>query len=363
MSRREAQSNDFKRSCNFCRARKILCNRQLPCTSCSSRGIVCQFSSSTPSKRKRPPASPQPTSLPADALQQHQPGSQQDLLAEIQALKKLTQSLETRILINLNTIQPSQDGQVLVTSSNTDTSTSLENRELNDVVAHLERVSQSHPFDRPALIEDVVLRIERLQAIQQMPACTAYLGMPARCIWLPDATEAKLLVTAFIDHISYLIPIFHGPTLIASVDEIYDRLNARQSIAVGSLVLLLSIIAMATHLWNDDLAASSSLAWSADQAHAQTALWIRATHIALDAGQSRLAFSLSTVQGICLLSFLICNLEGHSLQHRSLISDGLLYSRELKLHRIDDPTNLPKSDTIQMEMGRRVWWYLVTIDW
>ncbi|KNG85305.1 hypothetical protein ANOM_006451 [Aspergillus nomiae NRRL 13137] len=41
----------------------------------------------------------------------------------------------------------------------------------------------------------------------------------------------------------------------------------------------------------------------------------------------------------------------------------LLLSRELDLHRIDHESNAVSVHTIEAEMGRRVWWYLVATDW
>ena len=55
--------------------------------------------------------------------------------------------------------------------------------------------------------------------------------------------------------------------------------------------------------------------------------------------------------------------KGVSLRYRSLISIGLLLSRELDLHRIDHESNAVSAHTIEAEMGRRVWWYLIVTDW
>lgn len=56
-------------------------------------------------------------------------------------------------------------------------------------------------------------------------------------------------------------------------------------------------------------------------------------------------------------------MEGVSLRYRSLISTGVLLSRELGLHRIDHESNEANANTIQAEVGRRVWWYLIATDW
>ena len=83
----------------------------------------------------------------------------------------------------------------------------------------------------------------------------------------------------------------------------------------------------------------------------------------LKSGQNGPALALETVQGIILLSFVLSNTEGVSLRYRSLLSTGLLLSRELGLHRIDHESNAATANTIRAEIGRRVWWYLVATDW
>lgn len=128
----------------------------------------------------------------------------------------------------------------------------------------------------------------------------------------------------------------------------------------GCLVLLLSIIATATHVW-DNVDVEDCLFSSPTQANAQTSQWIRATYDVLYAGLC--SPTLETIQGILILSFLVCNLEGVSLNYRFLVSTGLLLGRELGLHRIDDESNAGSANTVQAEMGRRVWWYLVATDW
>lgn len=101
---------------------------------------------------------------------------------------------------------------------------------------------------------------------------------------------------------------------------------------------------------------------SSAQANAQTPFWIKATQTVLNSAQNSAAITIETIQGIIILSFLICNLEGVSLRYRSLISTGLLLSREIGLHRIDHEP-WPCADAVQAEMSHLTWWYLVATDW
>jgi hypothetical protein len=93
-------------SCNFCRTRKLRCDRPLPCTSCRSRGKTCQFEPMPAALKDHEPNTP--ISIVNDLQQQQQPqqqiplpsftAEQVDLLAEIHALQRRTQDLEKRII-------------------------------------------------------------------------------------------------------------------------------------------------------------------------------------------------------------------------------------------------------------------------
>ncbi|KAH8880826.1 hypothetical protein GQ53DRAFT_889593 [Thozetella sp. PMI_491] len=212
---------------------------------------------------------------------------------------------------------------------------------------------------------DLVFKVERIRIIPQAPIYTTQLGKPTPCVWLPRHAEAKLLLGVFITELAYIQHTTHLPSLPATVDDVYRRIDAHEPIKAGSLVLLLSIIANATHVWgiHDDAGDDDSLFLSSTEANVQTSFWIKATLTVLHAAQNTDRLSLETIQGVIILSFVICNLEGVSMQYRSLISTGLLLGRELGLHRIDHESNRAFASTLQAEVGRRVWWYLVATDW
>jgi len=110
-------------SCDFCRTRKLRCDRPLPCTSCKTRGKTCLFEgapatpagSSAHRGRNIPAsaASATPVLVPAPTPFQQTPTPvftpnpllsaapaasppREDLLAEIQAVRQLAQRLEKR---------------------------------------------------------------------------------------------------------------------------------------------------------------------------------------------------------------------------------------------------------------------------
>ncbi|KAL2259473.1 hypothetical protein VTK26DRAFT_6842 [Humicola hyalothermophila] len=243
--------------------------------------------------------------------------------------------------------------------------------QVGDVLAHLERMSTDHQSSHEPIYvyDDLAFRVERIRAIPQAPGYTAQLGKPTRCVWLPQQHEARVLLDKYVTNVGHIHHITHHPSLPAAIDAVYRWIGGqepRQPVQPGHLVLLLSIIACATHVWapHDQVGGDSALFASSAQANAQTPLWIKAAHDVLSsAGQNRAALAVETIQGIAILSFLIYNLEGVSLRYRSLVSTGLLLSRELGLHRIDHVSGAAGANTVRAELGRRVWWYLAATDW
>jgi hypothetical protein len=318
-----------------------------------------------------PPPVSAATTRPQPSPQPFAP-NQTDLLVEIQELRKLAKQLEDRVIKSTTSKQwRDLDGiEVSISPSASKPSRAgptspLDLRNVTAVVANLQRVSMGQSSQEPIYVGDLLFKIERIRAIPQAPIYTAQLGKPTPCVWLPYHTEARELLKRYTADLSYIQHVVHEPSLLAAIDNVYSQIDGQEPIKPSNLVLLLSIISNATHVWvpGDGVDNELSLFVSSAQANAQTPMWIQATQNVLNATQSGAALELETVQGIIILSFVVSNLEGVSLRYRSLISTGLLLSRELGLHRIDQDANTIFANTIQAEMGRRVWWYLVATDW
>ncbi|KAE8383478.1 hypothetical protein BDV26DRAFT_251807 [Aspergillus bertholletiae] len=376
-------------SCEFCRARKLRCDRPLPCTNCVSRGKTCHFGPSAGQQSTRAPRTgissavrlqqqqqvvSHPTPPPPQLSSPHPSGPDEGLLVEIQALRKLAQDLESRVVRSTGR-QPDNNGGdcPLLPAHTSPESSGVEIGaaspsslgQVSQVVAHLEHVSMVQNPQEPIYGGDLVFKAEHIRTIPRVPSYTVQLGKLTRCVWLPLHEEARVLLDKFITNVSYIHHVVHHPSLPATIDTIYRHISDQEPVKPGHLVLLLSIVTSATHAWtsHDDAEGEGTLFSSPAEANAQTSLWIKATYDVLNTGQNCPALSLETIQGIIILSFIICNLEGVSRRYRSLISTGLLLSRELGLHRIDHEPNAASRDIIEAEMGRRVWWYLIATDW
>ncbi|THC92646.1 hypothetical protein EYZ11_007876 [Aspergillus tanneri] len=287
------------------------------------------------------------------------------LLEELQSLRRLVTDSERCVVQTTN--HRSHGGDIQSTSSaqaHVDLRGSPGLDQVKEMVAQLERVSMVQSSREPIYVDDLVFKVEHIRNIPRAPSFTVQGGKPARCVWLPLQDEARVILDKFITNVSYIHHVVHHPSLPATIDDFYRQIESRGPIKPGHLVLLLGIIASTTEVWSrhDDVETKGSIFPSALHANAQTPLWIKAAMDVLKSGQNGPALALEAVQGIILLSFVVCNTEGVSFRYRSLLSTGLLLSRELGLHRIDHESNAVTANTVPAEIGRRVWWYLVATD-
>jgi hypothetical protein len=152
------------------------------------------------------------------------------------------------------------------------------------------------------------------------------------------------------------------------VSEVYDSLQSGSQIPVGSVVLLLSICAEVTYAWTA-YDKEPELFVDFSEANSQAVFWIKAALDLADSAQRNAHASLECVQGLVVLAIAILNHEGISARSRSIISRAISMGLELGLNRLDhlpqrvNSWQFPTFNRMKAEVGRRVWWHLVGIDW
>lgn len=147
------------------------------------------------------------------------------------------------------------------------------------------------------------------------------------------------------------------------VNALYVALYAQDAIDAGIVALLLAICA-SMGFWDRHVGSSDKSSTSTGIASAfisKQALYA-AEYTRLSA-----QVSLEAVQAGILLTFHFCHLEGFTSRTRLLHSSALTMARDLGLHRIDVPSrtkmHATQSESIEKEVGRRVWWHLAGTDW
>lgn len=191
---------------------------------------------------------------------------------------------------------------------------------------------------------------------------------PIRCIWLPLRGECRIIVQKYIEEITHFHHVVHIPSLWKTIDKLYDAIEDNGPIELGSVILTLSICATVTYAWTPWDAQTRCLFSTFDEAHAQTSSWLRASLDVVDHAERTVYASIESIQGIIVLFFVACNVEGITQRARAMVARCVTIARELSLHRIDSLNTsgtcvATRMSEVEAEIGRRVWWYLVATDW
>lgn len=191
---------------------------------------------------------------------------------------------------------------------------------------------------------------------------------PLKCIWIPAQAETGIILAKFIEEIDYMRHIVHLPSLQPTIDILYTPLDLRDDAFTGPLALLLSIIATVSQHWTQHDSDNKKLFASSAEAKQQTTSWVKATLDVIDYSARVASKSLQHVQALLHTCYVLFHLEGFSTQLRSVFGTTITFARNLGLHVIDLPVSMdytpnPRSSVLAAEMGRRVWWSVVTLDW
>ncbi|GKZ28337.1 hypothetical protein AbraIFM66950_003594 [Aspergillus brasiliensis] len=151
------------------------------------------------------------------------------------------------------------------------------------------------------------------------------------------------------------------------VDNIYRGIEEHTPVSPGQVALLLSILSSAMYTWTRKDSEGASLA-TPQQVNAASSLWVQGTLDLLDHCRRISLQSLEAIQAMIIISFVITNIEGITARFRDLLSTAITTARELSLHRVDHQVGVDGREetsdaSVDPEMKRRVWWYLVATDW
>ncbi|EWZ93990.1 hypothetical protein FOWG_06627 [Fusarium oxysporum f. sp. lycopersici MN25] len=332
-------------SCQFCRQRKLRCNRQFPCSNCLSRGVPCP--SLQPPTRHLPEAG----AASNDAILSR--------LDKIEAhLAALTNSSASK-----NPLSGEEPRVVLKADVDPEF-----HRQLSPMIQEL--TEDAFSIDRSLFKNDGATPTHNILVrkcpIAMQPPPGAQPKDYAACIWFPTIEEAQSLVNKYIVELNYMSYIVHGPTLRKLVTEAYD---GGPHISASLAVLLLAIFAFVARTWTHVDAELAGLFYCRAQAQAQASSWTTTAFDVLEQCHRNSEVSLELAQGLSILNSAIFHFEGLTSRGSTVLAQTIAMCRQLGLHRIDHPgdrTSLqdnPSLYGVRAEVGRRVWWRLATLDW
>ncbi|KAL7917628.1 hypothetical protein ACQKWADRAFT_306295 [Trichoderma austrokoningii] len=314
-------------ACSLCRIRKLRCSRELPCSNCSIRGIPC--------RRDSPRYGP-----------------------------KLLPDNGTQEALDRNHLAPASLASTqlqLISADVLDIQNNCANQKLLDSLA-------PSPFTlRTRSIRAISKPSYFIQQPNTWPETLSEEVQVIKCICLPLRQDAHILLEKFIDDVLHFHHIFHTPSLPSIVDQFYDAVEQDEHVDLGQLMLILSICCSTTHTWTryDD---AKGLFDCAEDANSQTSGWLKTALDIIHHAHVAAHASLTCIQGIMVVFFMLCSLEGISPRARVLHTQAVAMAQTIGLHAIDSPNasihlDWLNNSHILAEVGRRTWWNLTDTDW
>ncbi|KAK0609680.1 hypothetical protein B0T17DRAFT_129516 [Bombardia bombarda] len=345
-------------SCDFCRLKKLKCDRARPCSSCVARRQSCNGI--------LPTASASSTSTTPHHLTDHTSGN--DTSQILQRLERLERAVFAGSRTELPESSSSALQQPLKGWNGDDDPTefqhpyvienSLESKYMNRFTF---RIAKHSSFSS---LHDA--------ADQEEPQ------PPPTCISLPTKDDMLVLLDDYIAGQHVFIGVVHPPTMRALIHDLCARLHRNAGVDLASVALVLIICATSTFYWDPKNTRIVSLFKSEAQATKRSLAWQNDAWDLLDHAQ-RAPSQVGTLEGIqasVILSDLIYQMEGCSPRFHRLQSSIVTSARELSLHLIDVPSSLHDSpddetkddetkddDEIAKEIKRRMWWHIASTDW
>ncbi|KAL4781991.1 hypothetical protein BJX76DRAFT_369430 [Aspergillus varians] len=316
-------------SCHFCRSRKLRCSRRFPCPNCTSRGISCQLYAS------------QPVEIQSENTTGGGIGANStDILARLQRLEDIVlgkgDDVSRPVADPASSVAPEQPESPRGEQNATDDARWLELE--CSIQARLSSVIEP---DKVVFRTCTIRQIKNATSILARDSSDVISSEDVtKCFWIPLYEESKCVVEKYLEDLTYLVHVIHIPSIRTMMDQLYQEIHMQRRPKPSHIVLLLSIIASTLYSWT-----------------------------------SRDPGTLLSLTAEELMSRAFVFLKGalDLLEYSSRASDGLLLTaitgaRDLRLHRLDQESDSDIAgneigDTVQTEIKRRVWWYLVATDW
>ncbi|KAI5927229.1 hypothetical protein F4810DRAFT_351389 [Camillea tinctor] len=346
-------------SCNFCRSKKLKCDRGAPCSSCSVRGLRC-------SSQSEDGPSPQTT-----------PTTETDVNSSILSrLQKLEQAVfgshKENVTFSISTQgrYQAQTGRLeksdAVAPGHGSSAADLDN-ERQQTAKFLDS-TYTRDDDRVFIqAGELCFRITSAASLINTNKDNANAsnsnGIGRKVIWMMPRDEALLLLQDFVDNPFHLLPIVHKPSTHSLIDKFYTQLEHGEAVDPKHAALILGIAALSAQFFNNDMG-SRHLFPTHEEAAQVSVAWCQSALSILEESRRSSRDSVEEVQARTILAYIIYHAEGCSSRFRFLHSCSLAAARDISLHLLDSPSMADKlGDLTTREIKRRLWWHLVSTDW
>ncbi|KAI8629883.1 hypothetical protein F5Y19DRAFT_484325 [Xylariaceae sp. FL1651] len=339
-------------SCQFCRSKKLRCNRAQPCSNCEVRNITCHFL------------------VPPPRIQREQTTathSNTTLLARIERLESL-------VLPDKAPGESHSGRQAALTPRFEDAVLSSTHRKGDTDLQLLENIGTREDSLLSSLSNDLAFTISSTREILESREHPQYaisvvdqslLGKTV--IAFPTYETAVLLFDCFKANVDHMCRILHIPTVQSLMTTFYVRIIQKESILPSQAALLLSLFALSAFFYPG--VDPSGLAPAKNDTVYLSKFWSREALDVLDHSRRNTSGTLEDIQALILMSYVTYHLDGFSARYRQISALATSIARDIGLHRLDADDYTPTNGDISIrilidrEVKRRVYWHLVAEDW
>ncbi|KAG5939472.1 hypothetical protein E4U53_007794 [Claviceps sorghi] len=185
---------------------------------------------------------------------------------------------------------------------------------------------------------------------------------------LPPLDEARILFHHYANTVRPGCGLLHMPSCRDTLEQTYQTLGQKESLpSTESLLLLFSIFAGASFMWSPGLLAQLG-STRAEEARAALASYTRLAMSIIDSNERPLKPSSLALAAMTSLNFVTGQSRGLAYSAATLRMKCIVMAQSLRLGSLDTAKRTAERrrkgyDVIEMELQRRVWWYLVAGDW
>ncbi|RMZ08299.1 hypothetical protein D0860_04709 [Hortaea werneckii] len=345
-------------SCDFCRRKKLKCDRTPSCSNCQARSITCIYQGSL----TKPHVAVAPYAT-----------SEAGLRAENTLIKERLQRLEQAVFGQSDGNQAADstfESQPAPVKGPRSTDLASSNRaETDNIKVHsadsrwLETAGSLGSTSLPPLRgAPTIFCVDSLSEISRV----VYSDQINNQILLPSRVETWKLFKSYEDHLDALQHIIYVPHIQRAIDELHNAMDAGKMPQWSSAALILAITASIAGYWGLGEAHHSFFA-SPSEAMTVAMYWTRCALDVMDYAWRTSTPDLETIQTSIVLVFLLYHLEGFSPKLRHIHGTAIMKARDIGLHLTDSAQAKRSEETreqiIDAEMRRRVWWHLASTDW
>ncbi|KAM0135616.1 hypothetical protein ACHAO1_004970 [Botrytis cinerea] len=329
-------------SCQFCRAKKLKCDRNFPCSNCRARRLPCVSAAGQADT---------PGSQPINSVSA---GSSSQGIEELNArLRRLEELLEK----NINVSRSSRDTASVASTQETP----AEDAQITNTVSWLESDAFEHRNLQESTNYNLLCYNDEITqtfaaSFLGTSATTVRTGVDAQSLAsLPSRKHARDLFEYFVANVVWIYHIIHVPTLELHLNKLYNDLDQNLQPQNDHVALLSAVFALSVY-------------FQEAEPLSKTRRWTLLAHKALCAANFIGKPTMESIQVVLLIAqHLLPNIGGIAT-FRVLFTTAMHSARSLGFDQIDSTQSKKRRagkalNHVELETKRRIWWHIVSTDW